>query len=206
MTTRASVRAAILAASWMGMGLGASALGQEKVDLRTKAGVERVQGQWRYHDVKIVEIEEISQPPEREKLRTYSIEPKAGAADFDDKDWEVLDPTTLGRHRAGGRLCFNWYRIRVTLPPESEGKAVHFVTTVDDYGEVWVDGKLDYKVGTSGGAVVAGFNVPNRVELRDAKPGKAYSLAVFGINGPISASPSNRIFLKDTYLEFSEKK
>ena len=59
----------------------------------------------------------------------------------------MLDPTTLGQGAANGQLCFNWYRIKVTLPPEAEGKTVYFVTTVDDYGEVWVDGKLDCKAG-----------------------------------------------------------
>lgn len=80
------------------------------------------------------------------------------------------------------------------------------MTTVDDYGEVWLDGKLDRKPGMTGGQVVAGFNTPNRVELKDAKPGRTYAIAIFGINGPISATPGNWIFLGDTYLELSPKK
>lgn len=177
-----------------------------KIDLRTKAGVEKVKGQWRYSDVKIIEVDGKGPPPENKPLRTYSFEPRAEKTDFDDAKWEVLDPTTLGARRAGGQLCFNWYRIKITLPPEAEGKTVHFVTTVDDYGEVWVDGKLDRKAGMTGGQVVAGFNTPNRVELKDAKAGRTYSLAVFGINGPISATPGNWIFLGDTFLEISDKK
>ena len=94
---------------------------------------------------------------------------------------------------------------KVTLPPEADGKKVTFVTTVDDYGEVWVDGKLPRKVGQVGGSVVAGFNAPNRVELADAKAGKTYQIAVFGINGPISAEPGNYIFLRDTFLEIADK-
>ncbi|MGE3822429.1 MAG: hypothetical protein AB7I30_23690, partial [Isosphaeraceae bacterium] len=74
-------------------------------------------------------------------------------------------------------------------------------TTVDDYGEVWVDGKLPRKGGDTGGPVVAGFNAPNRLELKDAQPGKVYQIAIFGINGPISAEPGNRIFLGPTFLE-----
>jgi hypothetical protein len=34
----------------------------------------------------------------------------------------------------------------------------------------------------SGKAIVAGFNLPNRVELKDARPGKVYQIAVFGIS------------------------
>ena len=177
-----------------------------KIDLRTKAGVEKVKGQWRYSDVKIIEVDGKGPPPANKPLRTYNFEPHAEKLDFDDSKWEVLDPTTLGARRANGQLCFNWYRIKLTLPAEADGKTVYFVTTVDDYGEVWVDGKLERKPGLSGGPVVAGFNTPNRVELKDAKAGKTYSIAVFGINGPISATPGNWIFLGDTYLDINDNK
>ena len=73
-------------------------------------------------------------------------------------------------------------------------------------GEIWVDGVLPRKPGDVGGPIVAGFNAPNRVELKDAKPGKTYSIAVFGINGPISATPTNYTFLGPTYLELSDAK
>ncbi|MEO6807797.1 MAG: hypothetical protein ABI353_01610 [Isosphaeraceae bacterium] len=182
-----------------------SALAQTKIDLRTTEGVTLVKGQWRYHDVKIVEVDGVGPPPERKKIKTYNIEPHAEKADYDDSDWEAIDPTTLKDPRSNGQICFCWYRIKVTLSEAADGKAVHFVTTVDDYGEVWVDGQLPRKVGQNGGAVVAGFNAPNRVELKNAKAGKTYSIAVFGINGPISAAPGNWIFLRDTFLEITEK-
>ncbi len=60
--------------------------------------------------------------------------------------------------------------------------------------------------GQTGEAIVSGFNTPNRVELKDPQPGKVYQIAVFGINGPISASPSNWIFLGDTFLDIMTKK
>ena len=54
---------------------------------------------------------------------------------------------------------------------------------------------------------VGGFNAPNRVVLTtNATPGQRFSLAVFGINGPISAAPSNWIFLRDTYIDIVDKK
>ena len=85
------------------------------------------------------------------------------------------------------------------------GKSVaikHIVGLLDpDQGEVWVDGQLPYKVGQYGGNVVAGFNAPNLVELPDPQPGKTYTIAVFAINGPISVSPANWLFLRDTRLE-----
>ena len=43
---------------------------------------------------------------------------------------------------------------------------------------------------------------PNRVLLtRDARPGESYAIAVFGINGPISTSPRNYIWLRTATLE-----
>jgi gluconolactonase len=175
----------------------------KKIDLRKKDGVEAVKGTWRYSDVKIVEVP--TKTADGKPTTTYNIEPKAFGPDFDDSKWEVIDPTTLGKSRGGGQVCFAWYRIKITIPEEAAGKAVFFQTVVDDYGEVWVDGKLPRKPGDSGGPVVAGFNTPNRVELKDPKPGKVYSIAVFGINGPISAAPGNRIFLGPTFLELVDK-
>jgi gluconolactonase len=183
-----------------GMALVSSAaMAQTKIDLRTEEGVSAVRGAWKFHNVKLVEI--TAPGPDGKPIATYGIEPKASGVDFDDSGWEVLDPKTLGQRRSTGRVCFCWYRIKVTLPMDLTAKSVEFVTTVDDYGEVWVDGKLPRKPGDTGGPVVAGFNVPNRVSLPDPQPGKSYQIAIFGINGPISAEPTNYIFLGPTYLE-----
>lgn len=169
-----------------------------KIDLSTREGVDQVKGQWRFHEVKLVPA---TNAVDGQELPTYDYEPKAGPADFDDSAWEVIDPTTLGQRRGPGKICFAWYRIKVTLPPEVEGKRVTFVTTVDDYGEIWIDGQLPFKEGQSGGTVAAGFNAPNRVELADPRPGKSYQIAIFAINGPISVVPANRVFLRNAYLE-----
>src|SRR4051812_17862018 len=152
----------------------AAAAGSKTIDLRTKEGVSAVKGEWRYSPVKLIEV--AAKERDGTPTPTYNIEPKAFGADFDDSKWEVADPTTLKNARGGGQVCFAWYRIKVTIPDEADGKAVFFQTTVDDYGEVWVDGKLDYKVGQTGGPIVAGFNVPNRVELKNARPGQVIQL------------------------------
>ena len=185
------------------LGAASRAIGQTtKIDLRTKAGVAAVKGEWRYSNVKIVEVP--GKNKDGSANTTYNYEPKAYPPDFDDSLWELVDPTTLGQARSTGQICFCWYRIKVTIPADCTAKTVEFVTTVDDYGEVWVDGKLPRRGGQSGGSVVAGFNAPNRVALADPKPGKTYSIAVFGINGPISATPPNWIFLGPTYLELKD--
>ena len=174
------------------------------IDLQTTEGVALVKGQWRYKDAKVVEVDNTTR--DKREARTYAIEPLAGSADFDDGDWEIIEPETLKNSRGNELVCFGWYRIKITLPPEARGKMAAFTTTVDDYGEVWVDGKLPRKGGQNGGSVVAGFNAPNRVELADPAPGKVYQIAVFAINGPISAMPKNALFLRNTRLELSEPK
>jgi hypothetical protein len=186
------------------VGPGTALAQSKKIDLQTKEGAAAVKGEWRYHDVKIVEVEGTG--PNSKPNKTYNIEPRAEKPEFDDSKWEVVTPETLKNPRGGGQVCFCWYRIKITIPPEAAGKAVFFQTTVDDYGEVWVDGKLPRTPGKVGEAIVAGFNAPNRVELKDPQPGKVYQIAVFAINGPISAAPSNWLFLKNTALEIVDKK
>jgi gluconolactonase len=175
-----------------------------KIDLRTRKGADAVKAEWRWHDVTLVPV--VGKNQDGSPNKTYNYEPRAMGVEYDDSKWEVVAPETLKNPRSTGRICFCWYRVKVTIPAEAEGKRVFFQTVVDDYGEVWVDGKLPYKPGDAGGPIVAGFNAPNRVELKDASPGRTYQLAVFGINGPISATPANRIFLGPTFLELVDEK
>jgi gluconolactonase len=200
---RTILLAAAMCAGWA-FGPQTAVAQSKKIDLRTKEGADTVKGQWKYHNVKIVEVD--GKGPDGKPNKTYNIEPRAEKPDFDDSRWEVIAPETLKDRRSTGQVCFCWYRIKITIPPEASGKAVFFQTTVDDYGEIWVDGRLPRTPGKGGEAVVSGFNVPNRVELKDPQPGRVYQIAIFGINGPISASPSNWIFLRETFLDIVDKK
>jgi len=182
------------------------------VDLRTAEGVRLVKGQWRYRDAKIAEVDAKGPGPDLKPsgapIRTYDYTPKAGAADFDDSTWEAIEPTTLDARRSTGKVCFNWYRIELTVPErigtfDPTGSTVVFEIVIDDYAEVWVDGRLTPVLGQTGGAVAAGFNAPNRVVIgRNVKPGQKIQLAVFGMNGPVSASPQNFIWVKSATLDF----
>jgi gluconolactonase len=184
------------------------------VDLQTEAGVALVGGQWRYSDATVegVGFVELGSPedplgPGTVPNRTFDIAPHAEAADFDDSDWTVLAPEDTMRRLANGRVCFNWYRIAVTLPDrigdtDVSGSTVVFEVVIDDYAEVWVNGELPHALGDTGGPVVAGFNAPNRVVLtRDARPGDTFVIAVFGINGPISSAPANYIWMRSATLD-----
>jgi gluconolactonase len=187
------------------------------VDLQTDEGVGLVGGRWRYSDARVEEIGfvELAGPGAADPLgpgdvpnRTYDVVPHAQAPGYDDSGWERLAPADTMRRLSSGRVCFNWYRIDVTIPDrvggfDPTGSTVVFEVAIDDYAEVWVDGELPLALGDGGGHVVAGFNAPNRVVLtRDARPGDRFTIAVFGINGPISASPANYIWMRTATLDF----
>jgi gluconolactonase len=182
------------------------------VDLASRDGVQLVQGQWRYHDVKITDADSRAVGPDLKPsgapTRTYDYSPHAGIAEFDDSGWETIDATTLDQRRSTAKVCFNWYRINIMIPArvgafDTTGSTVAFEIVIDDYAEVWVDGKLPRILGQPGGPVIKGFNAPNRVILtRNAQPGQHIQLAVFGINGPISYSPQNFIWIKSATLDF----
>jgi gluconolactonase len=182
------------------------------IDLRSREGVRLVGGAWRYHDVVISQAGFRAPGPDLRPsgapIKTYDYSPRAGVTDFDDSQWEVLDPTTLEGRRSGGQISFAWYRFNVTIPGrvatfDPAGSTVAFEIVVDDYAEVWVNGKLPVVLGQSGGSLVRGFNAPNRVVLtRNAQPGQKFQIAVFAINGPISALPQNYIWVRSATLDF----
>ena len=182
------------------------------IDLASADGVDLVKGEWRYSDTKIVEVDfrgpGVDKQPSGPATRTYDYTPHAGGADFNDSKWEVISPTTLDQRRGNGRLAFNWYRIKLTVPErigdfDPTGSTVVFDTSLDDYAEIWVDGELSRALGQSGGSVIAGWNADNHLIVgRNVKPGQQIQLAIFGINGPLSNPPTNFIYLRYAKLDF----
>ncbi|MDF0645188.1 MAG: SMP-30/gluconolactonase/LRE family protein [Nitrospira sp.] len=182
------------------------------VDLKTDEGIALVKGQWRYSNVKVVDVDHHSPgadlAPSGPPNRTQDLDVHASAAAFDDSKWEQIKPAQLEERRSTGRLCFNWYRTSVTIPEtigsfDPTGSTVVFEIAIDDYAEVWIDGKLPLVLGQAGGQLVKGFNAPNRVVLtKHAQPGQKIHLAVFGINGPLSNPPGNFIWVRSATLDF----
>ena len=198
------------------------------VNLMTAAGVKQFAGQWRFQEVKIVEVDSTEtektiagwteaqmkggggyrpEPPIPVR-KTYDIQPKAGAADFDDSAWEAIAPETLPLYRSGGQLCFGWYRITLTMPEKvgdfaTAGAKAFLNLSADDYGEVWVNGRLPRGLRGPNPHVIHGWNNTMRVPLVDAvKPGEKVQVAVFVANGPLSDTPTNRLFIRLAGVEF----
>src|SRR5262249_12886476 len=149
------------------------------INLMDSAGVDLVKGTWRRHLVSFH-----TGPKKNE------IEPKAHGI-YDDSKWEqVKDPAGLSKPFGPGKFSMAWYRIKITLTQKVKGadvagSEVWFRTTVDDYGEIWVNGLIDGSYGKSGRGAISGFNTQNEVRLTDnAKPGQTIQIAVLAINGP----------------------
>ena len=98
---RTLLTAATLVAVW-GFGTQAVVAQSKKIDLQTKEGVAAVKGEWRYHDVKIVDVE--GKGPDGKPNKTYNIEPRAGTSGFDDSKWEIGRPETFKGSSFAGQV------------------------------------------------------------------------------------------------------
>jgi gluconolactonase len=188
------------------------------VNLKSSEGTKAVNGQWKFSNATIVE-QSFSEPgssktdnlklyPTGKAIVTHNIAPKAGAKDFDDKSWENLTPESLEDRKGTGLLSYVWYRINVTIPEtlagnSVEGSTVYFEIVMDDYAEVFVNGKLNKTFGDANGQAISGYNSRNRIVLtNNAKAGEQYQIAILGINGPMADLPDNYIWIRSATLDF----
>jgi hypothetical protein len=173
----------------------------QTIDLMTDEGCAMFGAVWRGKEAKLVECPALSDA--MPGFRTaYDVDPYAGVRGFDDSAWPVIDPSTLGARRGGGMICFFWFRTTLTMPADAAGAKAVFRTNVDDYGEVWVNGEMPRAAGRPSPGCIQGFNMPNRVVLADqVEPGGTFEIAIFAINGPISAAPANFLFIREAKVE-----
>ena len=175
------------------------------VNLKTNEGSAAFGAQWRVTDVRIVEVPAAINK-ERYKT-TYQFEPRAMATAFDDSKWEQVEAKDLGVRRSAGHTAFMWFRALLTIPARignvdlSKPTVAVFNVLVDDYGEVWVNGEMPRRSGYPSPATIQGLNMPNRVVLgTEVKAGDKFQVAVFAINGPLSA-PNESIWFRQAMVE-----
>ena len=108
-----------------------------------------------------------------------------------------------------GIVSFFWFRTALTIPAsalgfETAGAKAVLRVNVDDYAEVWVNGEMPRSAGRPSPATIQGFNMPNRLVLGGnvVSPGDRFEIAVFAINGPISAAPANFLWFREAKVEF----
>ena len=162
------------------------------LDLNTAEGRRLVKGQWRVAAGLVP-----GQP--NEGLTAELRATPARLADYDDSGWEVCG--NVRESRSVG-FTFAWYRITVEVPERIgdvalAGSRVWFETNIDNYGEIWIDGKIDRST-----AVIVGINAQHRVELSgSAVPGARHVIACLVLNGPL-AEPRGGIFMRYATLAF----
>jgi hypothetical protein len=177
------------------------------VDLMTVEGSAAFGARWKAVEAKLVVCPALSDSMP-EFTTTYDIDPHAELLGFDDSGWPEVAPTDLGAKRGGGMVSFFWFRATLTIPANATGFATAGAKTVltvnvDDYAEVWVNGEMPRAAGRPSPAAIQGFNMPNRLVLRDAVAvGERFEIAVFAINGPISAAPANFLWFREAKVEF----
>jgi hypothetical protein len=162
------------------------------LDLNNADDCRKVKGQWRIGPGLV--------PGQaNEGLKAQLLESPARLADYDDSGWELCTNIRKGISKG---FTFAWYRITVELPEQLNGVALRdyrvlFETNVDNYGEVWIDGKLDRATGA-----IVGINAQQRVEVSaKAQPGAKHVIACLVANGPL-AEPRGGIFMRYATLAF----
>lgn len=140
-------------------------------------------------------------------IKTQTLYPQIGTTDFE-KGFAAIKPTDLEKRQGTGLFSFVWYRCELTIPASigklnTEGTMAVFEIVMDDYSEIWVNGKQMQGFGQSGNGVIAGFNARNRVILTEnAKAGEKFSIAILGINGTIGKLPDNYIWVRNAVVDF----
>jgi gluconolactonase len=180
------------------------------VDLATTDGAALVGVAWRWQDAAIVaargQAVGVDLRASGAEIETRDLTPLVGEPAFE-RGWTDIAPEDLIVRRGAGKLSFGWYRTRIAIPETigdtpTRGTTIALEIVVDDHAEVWVDGELEADLGGVGGQLVAGFNAPNRVVLtRDARPEQSFDVAVFAMNGPVSTTPDNFLWVRSATLD-----
>ena len=162
------------------------------LDLNNEDDRRKVKGQWRVGPGLVP-----GQP--NEGLTAQLLETAARLAEYDDSGWEIC--TNIRKSVSKG-LTFAWYRMAVELPDQLNGVSVRdyrvwFETNVDNYAEIWIDGKLDRAAGA-----IIGLNASQRVEVNaNPQPAAKHVIAVLAVNGPL-AVPRGGVFMRYATLAF----
>ena len=137
-----------------------------------------------------------------EGLTAQLLASPARLADFDDSGWQeradIRESISVG-------FTFAWYRITVGVPEKIGGIALAgsrlwFETNIDNYGEIWVDGKIDRATG-----VIVGINAQQRVEVSDkVEPRAKHVIACLLANGPL-AEPRGGVYMRYATLAFESR-
>lgn len=192
---------------------------QSVVDLKTTDGITLLNAKWFVQPAHIHEKEfnlpgpqkgggdALSLYPTGASVKTNVLHPQIGDPDFEN-GFTALSPTELEKRQGNGLLSFVWYKVELTIPDKigklrTDGMTAVFEIVMDDYSEVWVNGKQQQTFGQAGSGVIAGYNTRNRVILTQmALPGQKFTVDILGINGTIGKLPENYIWIRNAVVDF----
>lgn len=192
---------------------------QAIADLRTNDGAGLLNAKWFVQPAHIQDKEFYLPGPQKgggdalplyptgKAIQTQSLHPQVGAADFE-KGFVEIGPTELEQRQGTGLLSFVWYKVELTIPGtigrlNTSGTTAVFEIVVDDYSEIWVNGKQMIGFGQTGNGLISGYNTRNRVTLTDhARPGEKFVIYILGINGPVGKLPDNYIWVRNAVVDF----
>ncbi len=192
---------------------------QAIADLRTAEGAALVKAKWYVQPAHIVNKDFYLPGPQKgggdalllyptgSPVKTYQLHPQAGDTDFE-SGFSEIKPTDLESRQGNGLFSFVWYKTEFIIPAaisklNTTGTTAVFEIVVDDYSEIWVNGKQATGFGQSGNGLVSGYNTRNRVVLTDnAKEGDKFTIYILGINGPIGHLPENYIWIRNAVIDF----
>lgn len=192
---------------------------QAIADLKTKEGSDLVNAKWFIQPGHVQEKafrlpgpqpgggDALHLYPTGSAIKTHTLHPQIGADDFE-KGFVEVDPGKLEERQGTGLFSFVWYKVELTIPEvigklNTNGTTAVFEIVVDDYSEIWVNGKQTVGFGQSGNGLISGYNTRNRVILsNNAKAGEKYTIHVLGINGPVGKLPDNYIWVRNAVVDF----
>jgi gluconolactonase len=190
---------------------------QAIADLKTTEGAALVSARWFVQNGDIVNVDfktpgpyatdALALYPTGNAIRTHLLRPQIGSRDFD-KGFKEIKPTGLESREGTGLFSFVWYRVEVTIPEtigklNAEGTTAVFEIVMDDYSEIWVDGKQSQAFGQSGNGLIAGYNTRNRVILsNNVHAGQKFRIDILGINGALGKLPDNYIWVRNAVIDF----
>ena len=190
---------------------------QAIADLKTTEGAALVSAKWFVQNADIVNVDfkapgpyatdALALYPTGSAIRSHLLRPQIGSSDFD-KGFKEIKPADLESREGTGLFSFVWYKVDVTIPEtigklKAAGMAAVFEIVMDDYSEIWVDGKQSQAFGQSGNGLIAGYNTRNRVVLSNsAHAGQKFRIDILGINGAIGKLPDNYIWVRNAVIDF----
>ncbi len=137
---------------------------QAIADLKAKEGAALVNAKW-YLQPAYLQDADFREPgasttdplhlyPTGMKIKTHTIQPQVDAADFN-KNFKEISPDDLEMREGMGLVSFVWFKTEITIPEtignlNTQGTTAVFEITVDDYSEIWVNGKQAAYLGETG--------------------------------------------------------